>query len=220
MVIETPASASRAIDPRQDRGHSAYSIQRIMYCHGFASKFDPEKEKVRALSTLAPVDGVTVDYTLPPEDVFAKFTNAVTAPESTLIVGTSMGGFFAAWLGSELGLPFIAINPAISPAKSLRKHIGAGRTHFGAPFLLRQEMVDAYAGLKFRLDGDGTIVLDLGDEVIDPHETIKAVENRRPLIAFSGGSHRFDHMKALLPRVQGRFFTTRDREEMKIQQRP
>ena len=81
-------------------------------------------------------------------------------------------------------------------------------------------MVDAYAGLKFRLDGDGTIVLDLGDEVIDPHETIKAVENRRPLIAFSGGSHRFDHMKALLPRVQGRFFTTRDREEMKIQQRP
>jgi predicted esterase YcpF (UPF0227 family) len=198
----------------------ACAVQRILYCHGFASNFDPEKDKVRALATLAPVDGVTVDYTRPPADVFATFSGAMAAPKNTLIVGTSMGGFFAAWLGCELGLPFIAINPAISPAKSLRKHIGAGRTHFGAPFLLSQEVVDAYAGLNFRLDGDGTIVLDLGDEVIDPQETIAAVENRLPFIDFSGGSHRFDHMKALLPTIQGRFFTTRDREEMKIQQRP
>ena len=208
MVIEHRASAHPAIERAQAHGVAACFVQRILYCHGFASNFDPEKEKVRALSTLAPVEGVTVDYTLPPSQVFAAFSGAIVAPKNTLIVGTSMGGFFAAWLGCELGLPFIAINPAITPARSLRKYIGVGRTYYGTTFDLKQEVTEAYKGLPFRVDGDGTVVLDLGDEVINAHATIAAVENRLPLIEFPGGSHRFDHMHALLPEIQRRFLAS------------
>ena len=209
MVIEHRASAHPAIERAQARGGTACVVQRILYCHGFASNFDPAKEKVRALSTLAPVDGVTVDYTLPPSQVFAAFSGAIVAPKNTLIVGTSMGGFFAAWLGCELGLPFIAINPAITPANALRKYIGVGPTHYGTTFDLKQEVTDAYSGLPFRADGDGIVVLDLGDEVIDAHATITALKNRIPLITFPGGSHRFDHMHAFLPEIQRRFLASR-----------
>lgn len=206
MDINSPAFVYRSVhQPQANRG-TERAVERILYCHGFASNFDPDKEKVRALSTLAPVDGVTVDYTMMPQDVFAAFAKAMTAPQNSLITGTSMGGFYSAWLGSELGLPFVSINPAITPAKSLRKYIGAGTTHFGEPFFLSSDVVDAYIDLEFRLDGNGIIALDLGDEVINARETIEAVNNRLPLIKFDGGSHRFDHMNALVPLIQSRFF--------------
>lgn len=184
MDIENRTPSNRLMNLPWKSPEAACTVQRILYCHGFASNFAPEKDKVRALTTLAPVDGVTVDYTLPPAEVFAAFYGAIAAPRNTLIIGTSMVGFFAAWLGCELELPFIAINPAITPAKSLRKYMGAGRTHYGTPFFLTPEVTDAYRDLPFRLDGDGAVVLDLGDEVIDPNATIVAVSDRLPLITF------------------------------------
>lgn len=163
------------------------AIDQIMYCHGFASNYNPSKEKVQVLSELAPVIGVTVDYTRPPEKVFNVLAQPLAHAPRTLIVGTSMGGFYAAWLGSALDFPFIAINPAIAPSSSLRKHIGAGMTHFGSAFDLRAEIVDAYNNLPFQTDGHGQVFLDLGDEVIDPQETITAVGTRLPLTTFPGG---------------------------------
>lgn len=180
-------------------------IRQIMYCHGFASHFDPSKDKVQMLSQLAPVIGVTVDYTRPPEEVFNALALPLAHGPHTLIVGTSMGGFYAAWLGSELDLPFFAINPAIAPGTSLRKHIGAGMTYFGSAFDLKAEVVDAYNDLPFRTDGQGQVVVDLGDEVINPQVTITAVGNKLPVITFPGGSHRFDHMREIADYIRDRF---------------
>jgi hypothetical protein len=184
-------------------------IDQIMYCHGFASNFDPSKDKVQMLSQLAPVIGVTVDYTQHPMEVFDAFAVPLLHARRTLIVGTSMGGFFAAWLGSTLDFPFISINPAITPDTSLRKHIGTGMTYFGSKFHLNEEVVDVYADLPFRTDGRGQIILDLGDEVIDAQKTITAVGNRLPVITFPGGSHRFDHMRELAVVIREDFSITR-----------
>jgi hypothetical protein len=181
-------------------------IDQIMYCHGFASHFDPSKDKVRMLSQLAPVIGVTVDYTRHPMEVFEVFSQPLAQARQTLIVGTSMGGFYAAWLGSVLDLPFIAINPAIAPSTSLRKHIGAGMTYFGSAFDLKAEIVDAYKDLPFRTSGQGQIVVDLGDEVIDSQATITAVSNRLPVITYPAGSHQFDHMREITAYLRKNFF--------------
>jgi predicted esterase YcpF (UPF0227 family) len=160
----------------------------IFYCHGFGSSFDPRKEKIRALTEVLPVHGVTVDYTLPPQEVFRQ----------TLIIGTSLGGFFAAWLGAEFGLPFIAINPSIEPRKSLRAYLGHGVNHTGERFEMTADCVKAYDTLAFRMGGQGTVVLDMGDEVLDARATLNVVDGHLPVITFEGGSHRFDHMSDLI----------------------
>ena len=180
-------------------------VESIFYCHGFASHFDPQKQKIRFLARLAPVCGVTVDYTDPPERVFNVFSRTLGACSHPLVVGTSMGGYFAAWLGGEFGCPFISINPVISPSKSLRKYIGDGRTHFGKHYTLTAEAVAAYADFPFRLDEKGLIVVDLEDEVIDAQMTISVVKDRTQIIAFDGGSHRFDHMPTLVKLLCTRF---------------
>lgn len=84
MDIEHRAAVHPAMERDQARDGTACVVQRILYCHGFASNFDPEKEKVRVLSTLAPVDGVTVDYTLAPSQVFAAFSGAIVAQKKHL----------------------------------------------------------------------------------------------------------------------------------------
>jgi predicted esterase YcpF (UPF0227 family) len=169
----------------------------VLYCHGFASSFDPGKPKIKALERIAPVRGVTVDYAQSPFEAFNAYLDALKGAERPLIVGTSLGGFFAAWVGSELNLPFIAINPAIRPLSSLRAYLGEGVTHFGAPFILTEEVVDAYRDLPFRTDGPGRVVLDMGDEVISSHDTLNEV-CELPVLTFPGGSHRFDHMGELV----------------------
>jgi uncharacterized protein len=133
----------------------------IFYCHGWGSHFDPGKAKIRALARMGPVDGVTVDYTLHPQLVFATFAARLKRHPEALVVGTSLGGFFAAWLGAEFHRPFIAINPAIAPSTTLQAHVGRGVNHIGDPYELKEDCVMAYDALTFRLDGRGTVVLDM-----------------------------------------------------------
>jgi len=175
----------------------------VLYCHGFASRFEPEKPKIRALGRVGPVIGASVDYTRPPQEVFEAHAAPLRGAEAPLIVGTSLGGFFAAWLGCELGLPFVAINPAIRPGRSLRAYLGEGVTHFGEPFLLAEAVVDAYRDLPFRTDGTGRVVLDMGDGVISSRETLMEVCDRIPVLTFPGGSNRFDHMEELVDLLIG-----------------
>jgi hypothetical protein len=118
-------------------------------------------------------------------------------PEA-IVVGTSLGGFYAAWLGAEFDRPFIAINPSIVPSKTLQAYVGHGVNHVGEPFELTESCVTAYNALTFRLDGQGTIVLDMGDEILDAQATLNFVKGRLPVVMFDGGSHRFDHMAKLI----------------------
>jgi len=178
-------------------------IKTILYCHGFASNFDPGKPKIKALERIAPVRGVTVNHARDPFEAFNAYLDALKGAEDPLIVGTSLGGFFAAWVGSELNLPFVAINPAIRPSRSLRAYLGEGVTHFGAPFLLTEAVVDVYRDLTFRTDGPGRVVLDMGDEVISSRETLNEVCDQVPTLTFPGGSHRFEHMDALVAHLLG-----------------
>jgi hypothetical protein len=170
----------------------------IFYCHGWGSHFDPGKAKIRALSRIGPVDGVTVDYTLHPQLVFETFAARLKRHPEALVVGTSLGGFFAAWLGAEFDRPFIAINPAIAPSTTLQAYVGRGVNHIGDPYELMEDCVMAYDALTFRLDGRGTVVLDMGDEILDAQATLDFIKGRLPFVAFEGGSHRFDHMAELI----------------------
>ncbi len=175
--------------------HEATSI---LYCHGWGSSFDPRKDKIRALAKVLPVDGITVDYTNHPRKVFERYAARLKLQHDTVVVGTSLGGFYAAWLGAEFDCRFIAINPSIAPSTTLRAYVGKGVNHAGQPFELTPECVMAYDALGFRLDGRGTIVLDMADEVLSAQATLDFLQGRLPVISFDGGSHRFDHMRELI----------------------
>lgn len=183
---------------RQSEPQGGHQASGIFYCHGWGSNFDPCKKKIRQLAKALPVDGITVDYTLHPQQVFKRYAARLKLQPEAVVIGTSLGGFYAAWLGAEFDRPFIAINPSIVPGRTLRNYVGMGVSYTGEPFELTEECVMAYEALSFRLDGQGTIVLDLADEVLSAQDTLSFVRGRLPVVTFEGGSHRFEHMTELI----------------------
>jgi len=172
----------------------------IFYCHGFASCFDPDKPKVQTLGRLGPVHGCDIEYTRPAEEVLMRTIEKGDLANVDVIVGTSMGGWLAASLGASLGIPFVAINPAVDPSETLRKYIGSGVDFQGQTYNLDAEAVASYWPISTK--GQGLILLDEGDEVIDAHHTQSVLGDHYEVILFPGGDHRFAHMEEALPTIE------------------
>ena len=49
------------------------------------------------------------------------------APERIALIGSSLGGYYAAWLSARLGCRAALLNPAVDPARDLRAQIGTQR---------------------------------------------------------------------------------------------
>ncbi|XKH00394.1 hypothetical protein LG325_09810 [Marinobacter nauticus] len=180
----------------------------IFYCHGFASCFDPDKPKVQTLGRLGPVHGCDIEYTRPAEEVLMRTIEKGDLANVDVIVGTSMGGWLAASLGASLGIPFVAINPAVDPSATLRKYIGSGVDFQGKTYTLEEDAVASYWPISTK--GQGLILLDEGDEVIDAHHTQSVLGDHYEVILFPGGDHRFAHMEEALPAIEAFLARSRD----------
>jgi predicted esterase YcpF (UPF0227 family) len=164
----------------------------ILYIHGFGSKYDPTHEKVMTLEKLGTVFGVNVDYTLDYHLVYEKIVAAITEYKIDLIVGTSMGGYMAAQTGSKIGLPFVAINPAITPVTSLLRWEGNHTGYNDKPFTLSKPVIETYPDIA--KTGCGLVLLDRADEVISASLTLNVLRDCFETVIYSGGNHRFTHM--------------------------
>lgn len=171
----------------------------ILYVHGFGSSFDPESEKVKALSEVGTVYGVNLDWSQSPSVALEQISDSILENKIDLVVGTSMGGWAAAASGTEHGIPFVSINPAINPSSSLLRHVGHGVDYLGRKYSLSEKTVAEYEPL--RTGGCGLILLDLADDVIDARSTINSYSEHYQCVEFHGGSHRFEHMRESLATI-------------------
>ena len=175
---------------------------KIEYIHGFASSFDTKSDKVSTLSQIGDVTGFSYDYTQTYSEIVSQLRDSIRSRKDIdVIVGTSLGGYFAAALGCIFGIPFASINPAVDPRSSLLKYCGDGTSWDGRKYNLRKEVVETYP--EFSTSGGcGVILLDLGDEVIDSLETAKLLTPFYRIVTFEGGTHRFAHMQESLQHIQ------------------
>lgn len=179
----------------------------FIYLHGFNSKGNPKSKKVKELSKLG--DIITLDYDSFAtydsilDDLGKKFKKTIydNIKDDFAVVGTSLGGFWAATLGNEYKIPTILINPSITPKKTLKRHVGVTYQNYvsGETRTLSNDVPASYPDIpKSPLY---LILLDSGDDVISADETEKYC-TKNTVIKFEGGSHRFEHMAESLPHIQ------------------
>jgi len=178
----------------------------FIYIHGFNSKGDPTTQKIKELGKLG--ETVTVDY-----DSFGTF-DAIDSHLSdeikrisrfrkdhfTVLVGTSLGGYWASVIGKKYGIPAVLINPSVQPQHSLKKHIGIEFENFkeGQLNTMTEDVPATYPDAP--KVGIFLILLDQGDDVLYPKKT-EPWFIKNSVITFEGGSHRFEHMKEALPEI-------------------
>jgi len=172
---------------------------KIFYVHGWGSEFDPNSDKVRALGEIGEVHGVTVPWAEGHNRVFEQLTEEILAYQPDLLVGTSMGGYGVSHLGSELGIPFVAINPAIRPHETLMERVGVGTDYYGREYELTWQTVAAFP--EFATGGCGLVLVAMDDNVIDAQETINSYSDHYDCRAFENGGHRFENLREALPLI-------------------
>ena len=109
----------------------------IVYLHGFRSS--PQSFKARLIGQRMRELGLEARYQCPqlserPATAMADalaLTSGMDAADLTLI-GSSLGGFYAAWMAEKLGCRAVLLNPAMRAHEKLRRHVGTQTAYHDA----------------------------------------------------------------------------------------
>ncbi|HMN75867.1 MAG TPA: YqiA/YcfP family alpha/beta fold hydrolase [Burkholderiaceae bacterium] len=186
-------------------------VSHLLYLHGFRSS--PQSFKARRIAAWLAAHRPAVHWhcpQLPPSprgalrDVLAHVE--AWPRETTGIVGSSLGGFYAMAVAERLGpaCRAVLLNPAVNPARDLAGHIGELQAwHSDERFEFRADDVDALRDLTpaaLTHPERYLAVIAKGDEVLDWRETTARVEPARVKL-LEAGDHALSDFDDHLPDI-------------------
>jgi hypothetical protein len=183
----------------------------IVYLHGFRSS--PQSFKARLIGQRMRELGLEARYQCPqlserPATAMADalaLTSGMDAADLTLI-GSSLGGFYAAWMAEKLGCRAVLLNPAMRAHEKLRRHVGTQTAYHDAStsFEFRAEYLVELAGMHVEVitrPERYMVLAATGDELLDWREMVGAFPGARHKV-IQGSDHGMadfaDHMDEVL----------------------
>lgn len=136
----------------------------------------------------------------------------LAAEETRMLVGSSLGGFYAQYLSRQFeGFKLVLINPALGPVEILRQHLGVNENFYtGERYILEEHHLQAL--LKYEISTPcqnplpTLLLLDNGDEVIDYHFAAEEYAPCANVVIYEGGDHQFQHLPESLPLIRQFYF--------------
>lgn len=191
----------------------------ILYLHGFAST-GQGSTKVQKLQTMFPAETVYSPTLGHDPDKAVKIAEQELRKafsdghNKVLILGTSLGGFYAWYLSAKFDVPAILINPVYSPKIIMKQFLGKNKNFStGDEFEWLQQHIDTleeYAEFaKNNTDKNLlTVIAARDDDLISHEEVIKHFADRATDIqVHDTGGHRFDDLEKIKQTVQDRLKT-------------
>jgi predicted esterase YcpF (UPF0227 family) len=169
----------------------------ILYIHGFASCGWGNKSKALRdyfQEVLAP------DLPPRPKEALKLLEDIIKNRPVDLLVGSSLGGFYATYLGQKYALKGVLINPSVRPYETLKAYIGQNeRFCDGRQFEWKEEYIKELLELDTHNLRKNLflVLLQTGDEVLDYRVALKKYENQRRVVEY-GGNHRFENIEDYL----------------------
>lgn len=123
-----------------------------------------------------------------------------------MLIGSSLGGFWARHLAGEFGASMVLINPSVHPYDTLAGHTGRFRNEAtGGETVLTA--ADLAALRDYRVEPcdprvPTLVLLDAGDELLNYRIAEAAFRGCGRTLVYPGGSHRFDHLEAAVPEIR------------------
>jgi len=185
----------------------------IIYLHGFNSGGQSQKAAwLREHLTPAPVYAPDYPAHRAREAlrVLRKFIRRLRREnprdDKLMLIGSSLGGFWAQRLAPEFGARIVLINPSMRPDETLARHTGRYRNEAtGNETVLTPDDVRALKAQRVEPCNPAVptlLLLDTNDEVLDYRLAEAAFRRCGRTIVYPGGSHRFDHLAEALPEIR------------------
>jgi uncharacterized protein len=152
---------------------------RIIYLHGFRSS--PHSFKARWLADHLRARGLGERFfcpQLPPSPRLAmrEVLDQLAPGPQDVLIGSSLGGFYATWLAQQTGCRAALLNPAVRPWTRLQAHIGVqAMWHSDERFEFRAEYVQellAFEVQRITRAERYLLVAAKGDELLDWREMV------------------------------------------------
>jgi len=182
----------------------------LLYLHGFRSS--PHSSKARMMAAYVEKHHPAVTWWCPqlpasPKEAM-ELLQAGTRdwPAATMaVVGSSLGGFYAAAVAQGTGCKAVLLNPAVYPARDLEKYVGDltsyhdPEEHFVFEACFVQELRDLEFGPLIRPEQFYALIAK-GDEVLDWREML-ARYGAGQVRLLEGGDHAISDFAVHLPEV-------------------
>ncbi len=187
----------------------------VLYLHGFRSS--PRSFKAQAVQAWLAEHRPDVRWWCPqlppsPREAMTLVTAGIVEwPDDggSVVLGSSLGGFYATWIARQRPWPAVVMNPAVDPARDLAAYIGE-QTAFHDPaerFFFRAEFIEelrqlTLPGPQLQPDLQQRLmaVIAQGDEVLDWREMSQRYHGATLRIV-SGSDHALSDFDQHLPHI-------------------
>lgn len=174
----------------------------ILYIHGFASCGD--SNKTRLLKNYFP-DVYAPDIPVDPYEAIPFLEGVVRKQEIRLLMGSSLGGFYAAYLAQKFEIKTVLLNPSIQPFITLAPLVGRHTFYCSdETFEWKKEYIHSlmsYAISKNSIKVPVLVLLQKGDEVLDFQKAATFYDGYEVVIQ-EGGNHRFENLEDYVAKIE------------------
>ena len=128
-----------------------------------------------------------------------KLVESYLAKKETIgLVGSSLGGFYAAWLAEKYNLRAVLVNPAVRPFDLLGKYIGENKNFYNDDhYLFEQKHVDELKEFFVPIHKNPEhllLMVQTADESLDFKEATAKYYSSENMIEY-GGDHGFHNFE-------------------------
>lgn len=180
---------------------------RLIYLHGLDSDANAIKAQMvdgYCQEHYPDMEVIRPDLNRTPDDVVALLTGLIGDGKDVVLMGSSLGGYFATLMSDKLGVPAVLLNPSIRPDLSFRRFLseyyakqdlfadtviykttGGWDICYGDLAWFEHHRLQVVAGAKL------SVFLCLGDELLDAAASQAFYEQKgSKVVTISGGDHR------------------------------
>ena len=181
----------------------------ILYIHGLNSS--PTSTKASQLLKVAEHCGIARQLRVPalhhhPRQAMVQLQAAVAELGRPLLVGSSLGGFYATYLAEQHGLDALLINPAVRPHRLFGGKEELQTNYYtGETWLLTHDHVAALAELEMPEPRDAKryrVWLQTADETLD-YRQAETFYAGCSLDIQEGGDHSYQGFARRIPEILG-----------------
>ncbi len=181
----------------------------LLYLHGFRSS--PHSTKARQVAAWIAEHRPDVVWSCPqlppsPREAIELIETLIASwpRKGMAVIGSSLGGFYAAVVAQRHACPAVLLNPAPHPARDLAKYVGELTAwHSDEAFFFRPEFVDELRAMELVRLAHAERCLAIiakGDEVLDWREMLAFVAGAQVEL-LEGGDHAISDFASHLPKV-------------------
>ncbi len=181
----------------------------LIYIHGFNSSPQSHKAVVTVeyfqsmgIGHLIVVPELSHEPALAIKELQALIE--IPRDKPVVLLGSSLGGFYATWLAERYNLKAALINPAVRPYLRWDQHLGLNHNFYsGKSYQITRDHIEQLRQLETESivhPENFLLLVQTGDEVLDYHLAVEKYK-ASPSIIQEGGNHSFANFEEVLPGI-------------------